>query len=186
MVVENIYKWLVRKDVPFFDPIKRNKSQTFATLYDTPVTLKNGKKLIKADRKLLQRLLTASLAGRNIYMHDILKHELSNIPLSLAKVNGNLNTTTKSDLINILMSGEKILPTIPTPTLHHNTCVLIDGHALIQTLGKPQTCRTFDDYARTFFEQPLHVLMNMLNEWMLSLTLILNIQLNQQLEPKGA
>ena len=37
-----------------------------------------------------------------------------------------------------------------------------------------------------FFEQPLHVLMNMLNEWMLSLTPILNIQLNQQLEAKGA
>ena len=53
--------------------------------------------------------------------------------------------------MNILTSEEKILPTIPTPTLHHNTCVLIDGNALIQTLGKPQTCRTFNDYARTFF-----------------------------------
>ena len=44
LVVENIYKWLVRKDAPFFDPIKRNKSKTFATLYDNPVSLKNEKK----------------------------------------------------------------------------------------------------------------------------------------------
>ena len=95
LVVENIYKWLVRKDAPFFYLIKRNKSKTFATLYDTPVTLKNEKKVINADRKLLQHLLTASLAGRNIDMHDILKHELYNVYLSLAKVNGNLNTTTK-------------------------------------------------------------------------------------------
>ena len=62
-----------------------------------------------------------------------------------------LNSTTKSDLVNILMDGETIPHTIPAPTMHQNTCVLIDGHALVQALGKPQTCRTFDDYARVFF-----------------------------------
>ena len=103
-------------------------------------------------------------------MHDILKHELSNVPLSLAKVNGTLNSTTKSDLVNILMDGETIPHTIPAPTMHQNTCVLIEGHALVQALGKPQPCRTFDDYARVFFELSLNMLMNMLDEWMLSLT----------------
>ena len=151
MVLENIGKYLVRKDMPFFDPIKKNKSKTFATLYASSISIQNEKKVIKADRKLLQRLLTVSLAGRNIDMHDILKHELSNVPLPLANVNGTLNSTTNSDLVNILMDGETIPHTIPAPTMHQNTCVLIDGHALVQALGKPQTCRTFDDYARVFF-----------------------------------
>ena len=103
MVLENIGKWLVRKEMLFFYPIKKNKSKTFATLYASSISIQNEKKVIKADRKLLQRLLTVSLVGRNIDMHDILKHELSNVPLSLAKVNGTLNSTTKSDLVNILM-----------------------------------------------------------------------------------
>ena len=152
LVHENLSKWLVRKDVPFFDPLKKNKSKTLATLYKTSVTnMQNENKVIKADRKLLQRLLTASLAGRKIDMHDILQHELSNVPLSLAKMNGVLNTTTKSDLINILIGDDTILHTLPAPTLQQTTCVLIDGHALIQTLGKPHNCRTFEEYARAFF-----------------------------------
>ena len=32
------------------------------------------------------------------------------------------------------------------------TCILIDGHALNQALGKPQTCKTFQDYAGAFFK----------------------------------
>lgn len=115
--------------------------------------MQNENKVIKADRKLLQLLLTASLAGRKIDMHDILQHELSNahVPLSLAKMNGVLNTTTKSDLINILMGDDTILRTLPAPTLQQKTCVFIDGHALIQTLSKQQNCRTFEEYDRAFF-----------------------------------
>ncbi|CAB3993808.1 Hypothetical predicted protein [Paramuricea clavata] len=84
-------------------------------------------------------MLTAQQRGQQMVLEDI------------AKVNGTLNSTTKSDLVNILMDGETIPHTIPAPTMHQNTCVLIDGHALVQALGKPQTCRTFDDYARVFF-----------------------------------
>ena len=113
--------------------------------------MQNNKKVVKADRKLLQQLLTASLAGRQIDMHSILQHELSNVPLSLAKTNGTLNMATKSDLINILMGRDTILHKIPAPKPEQKTCVLIDGHALIQALGKPSNCRTFNEYARAFF-----------------------------------
>lgn len=61
-------------------------------MYKTTVTNKqNDKQTIKADRRLLQRLLTASLAGRKIDMQEILQHELSGIPLALAKMNGDMN-----------------------------------------------------------------------------------------------
>ena len=47
--------------------------------------------MIKADRKLLQRLLTASMAGRQIKMDEVLQHELSSLPLSLARITGDQN-----------------------------------------------------------------------------------------------
>lgn len=56
-------------------------------MYKTTVACKQKEnKSIKAGRKLLQQLLTASMAGRKIDMQEILQHELSNLPLSLAKV----------------------------------------------------------------------------------------------------
>ena len=133
-VVENASKWLVEKSVSFFDPLKKNKSNTSATLYNITVNnMQNDKKVVRTDRKLLQRLLIASLAGRQIDMHSILQHELSIVPLSLATTNGTLNMATKSDLINILMGREEILHKIPAPKPEQKTCVFIDGHALMQS-----------------------------------------------------
>ena len=81
----------------------------YATMYNATVkTTQNEKKVIKADRKLLQRLLTASLAGRRIDIHDILQHKLSNALLSLAKINGGMNSTCKSDIINTLVIKDRI------------------------------------------------------------------------------
>ena len=97
----------------------------------------NEKKTIKADRRLLQQLLTASLAGRKIDLNEVLQHELSSIPLSLAKVNGEMNSTAKAKLAKIITKNEKILPNVTEPHTTQRTCVLVDGHAYIQTLGKP-------------------------------------------------
>ena len=108
---------------------------------------------IKADRKLLQRLLTAVTAERSVEMDSVVKHELSPVPLSLAKPEGQ-NSTPKADLISILMSGVSIPPEVPEADV--KTCVLIDGHALIQTLGKPPGCQTFGDYADAFMRHVTH------------------------------
>ena len=59
-------------------------------------------KLLKADRKLLQRLFNAASSGRSVQTADILKHELSPVPLSPAKPDGQMNRTSKSDLLFLL------------------------------------------------------------------------------------
>ena len=38
---------------------------------------------IKADRQLMQRLFNASRAGQVVELHNVLKHKLSVVPLSL-------------------------------------------------------------------------------------------------------
>jgi hypothetical protein len=80
-----------------------------------------------------------------------LQHLLTPNPLSLAKVNGEMNSTSKADLINILTSGLQIRTEIQKSDL--TTCVLIDGHALIQSIGKPPGCQTFCDYADVFMKK---------------------------------
>ena len=70
-------------------------------------------KTTKADRKLLQRLLNADTSGRTVQMGDILKHELSPIPLSLTQPSGDMNTTLKAELIGVLTDVVDIPSEVP-------------------------------------------------------------------------
>ena len=156
LVQSNVSKWFIKKETPFFDPLPKVKSQTFASLYKMTFAGKqNEKKTIKADRRLLQQLLTASLAGRRVDLNEVLQHQLSSIPLSLAKVNGDMNSTAKAELAKIITKNEKMLPNVTEPGTTQRTCALVDGHAYIQTLGKPKNCRTFEEYAHVFFKSLL-------------------------------
>ena len=76
-------------------------------------------------------------------MGNILKHELSPIPLSLAKLGGDMNSTQTSELINVRVDGIHIPSAIPKTNM--KTCVVFDGHGLIKALGKPH-----GDYADVF------------------------------------
>ena len=100
-------------------------------------------KSVKADRKLIQRLLNAVTAGRPVKMDSIMKHELSTVPLSIAKVGGDMHSTSKAELIDILKGQINIPSELPETDM--KTCVLIDGHALIKALGKPNGCQTFGE-----------------------------------------
>ncbi len=78
---------------------------TFASLYKTTKSLKTGKekeKIIRADRFVFQRLLTAYEAGRSINLPEILKHELLPVPVSLAEMNSNLLTGSKAILVQAI------------------------------------------------------------------------------------
>ena len=110
------------------------------------------KKLLKADRKLLQRLFNAASSGRSVQTADVLKHELSPVPLSLAKPNGQMNPTTNSDMLSLLTTatGVETPADVPKSKLSTCTCVLIAGHAKIQALGKPADCSSSGDYADVF------------------------------------
>ena len=153
LVSEHVTSWFIEENVPFFYSFKKNNSKTFKTMYQTTVPGKqNEQKVIKADRRLLQRLLTASMAGRQIKMDEILHHELSSLPLSLARMNGDMNCTSKSDMINILMGDIEVQHSVPAQDDSHKTCIIIDVHALIQALGKPHNCKTFQDYAGIYFK----------------------------------
>ena len=67
------------------------------------------------------------------------EHELSPIPLSLAKHGGDMNSAQKSELISVLADAIHIPSAIPEANM--KACMMIDGHCLIQALGKPHRCQ---------------------------------------------
>ena len=94
---------------------------------------------------MIQRLLNAVIVGWPVEMNSIMKHELSTVLLSIAKVGGDMHSTSKAELIDIL-KGQINIPSELLET-DMKTCVLIDDHALIKALGKPNGCQTFGEYA---------------------------------------
>ena len=67
---------------------------------------KKGKDtILKADRTVLQRLITAYGAGRSVDMQMVMQHELLPVPIVLAEMNGQLRTGAKSILADVLLSG---------------------------------------------------------------------------------
>ena len=135
--------------VDFFDPIKKNKSRTFEAISSEPPKLSSAPKVLKADRKIYRRLLSAASSGREINLPNIMKHKLSPVPPSLASLDGQLHTTDKASLAHIIgdqFAKAKILQTTD------KTCTLLHAMGIVQALQKPKGAHTFGDYADTFTE----------------------------------
>ena len=126
LVEEFIQKRINDKTVDLHSPLPRVKSRTFSSMYkDNPSkdSKSSSSKLLKADRKLLQRLFNAATAGRDVQTIDILKYELAPIPLSLANAAGQMHSTPKSQILNILSSDKKHSNTSKHPRVgYSNVC----------------------------------------------------------------
>ena len=83
-------------------PIQKNNAKTFASLYEVVQPSKGKHNLIKVNRNILQRLITAYRAGREVNIENIIQPEFMTVPLSLATTSGSLHSTNKSVLANIL------------------------------------------------------------------------------------
>ena len=128
------------------DPIRKNKLKTLR-FYRTPVKLSSDNpsmpKIIDADRGFFSRLIVVA-KSRSVDLKDILTHELSPVPYSLAHPDSTLRKTTKSKLLHIL---ESEVTTYETPPKSDSKCSWIyDGMALVQKT-KVTIQSTFGEYA---------------------------------------
>ena len=96
-----------RLTVQIHSPLKMHNAPTFAKLYTVRKDSKENDKnvIMKVDRNVLQRLITAYEAGREVDLQSVLKHELMPVSISLAEMNGSLRTGNKSVLGDILVEG---------------------------------------------------------------------------------
>ena len=98
-----VEKRLNSNQISFWDPIPKLKVKTFeVTTKKVQVKAANDKLVtVGADRDLFGRLLIAANV-RQINLKEVLCHELSPIPFSLAHHDGSLRKTTKSALAALI------------------------------------------------------------------------------------
>ena len=157
---------MVEKTEDFYATINGMKSKTFSDLYSTNIDTKAKSELqsIKSDSHLLHRLLNAARGGRKVDMESVLKHELSELPLSLVKRNGDINQPNKSDMIQLLTTKQGITISDSLEASHEPTVILIDGQAWVNVIGakcftKHQTkAGTFAEFAEYFHRKLLKLL----------------------------
>ena len=137
------------RQIKLHDPLSKNKPKTFTTLYEVSRNIKGKQNVnpIKADRRILQRLITAYEAHRDVNLDSILCCELLPVPISLAYMNGNLRSASKSVLIKELHDGVPCPSSIDKQDLGQCPTLIIDGMALVISLGKPHSVATFGDFA---------------------------------------
>lgn len=145
------------RSVSFRDKLTQNKYLTFSSLFEVKQSdTKTGKaKTVKADRNILQRLITAYEAGRTVNLDNIMMHELFVVPLSLAEVDGQLRSGSKAIFAKILTADIPCPSDLKATDLQCEPMLVIDGQALIISIGKPQEAKTFGDLADTFVESVL-------------------------------
>ena len=138
----------------FYAPIERNSPATFKSLNELPMkSREKGKDAIpKADRTVLQHLITAYGAGRSVDMQMVMQHELLPVLIALAEMNGQLRTGAKSILADVFLSGINC----PESIAEGSSCLIIYGNALIIAIGKAQETKTFGDLAVVFMGVVMH------------------------------
>ena len=85
----------------FYDPLTKVEPATFVSLHVTQKETRTKEKEIKADRNILQHLITAYESGRQMNFQQILWYKLMPVPLALAEINHSLHSEDKSILIDV-------------------------------------------------------------------------------------
>ena len=118
--------------VKFRDRLQKSNPLTFKSLYDVSNRDAKGKvTTLKADRTILQRLVTAFQTGRKVDLHHVLQHELMNIPIS--NCDGSMRTGSKAILADVI-TRDGVCPA-EVKVDQSNYCLIIDGQAVV--VGKP-------------------------------------------------
>ena len=135
--------------VPLRSVLKKSCSLTFDSLYKVQVVPKavEKKKILKADRNILQRLVIAYKAGREVDLEQILKHELLPVPISIADTSGALKSGNKSVVLEDILQDVDVRARVEN--VGESPALIIDGQALVQSM-KTHGMKTFGDFADEF------------------------------------
>lgn len=137
-------------DIAFYAPMQKIKSKTFANIYKVKVgSGRQQQQHVQADRALCRRLLAVTQSGRKVDLHSLMKHEMSPVPLALARTDGTLLPADKAPLLHILEENSTA-DVLPPAQAGMRTATIIDGMALVQELGKPKDAHTFGDLADVY------------------------------------
>ena len=122
---------------------------TFDSLYKVKTVIKavEKSKILKADRNILQRLVIAYKAGRDVDLGRILKHELLPVPIAIADTGGSLKSGNKAVILDDVLRDVEVGVRVDNDD--DSSALIIDGQALVQSF-KTHGMKTFGDFADEF------------------------------------
>ncbi|KAG1677172.1 putative protein in type-1 retrotransposable element R1DM [Nymphon striatum] len=139
---------LINSTVPLRDTLSKSKALTFSSLYNVKESTQKAKDAtLKADRNILQCLITAYQAGRKVDLDMVLQHELLNVSINLTQTNRALRTGNKAILVDV-MTKDIVCP--PQVVLDGSSCLVVDGQAAVVALGKPENVDNFGQFGDAF------------------------------------
>ena len=140
-----------KPELSFTAKMTKINAPTFSNLFD--IEKKPGtpqQQVVSANRKVLQRIVTAYQADRHIDMKEVARHEIMSVPLSLFNTDQTMRKGTKSILLDCIMTTADIscIPTIPAvPPLSSQH--VVDGMGQVYKVNTSKT-ETFGDFAEVY------------------------------------
>ena len=126
---------LVSKKEKFFEPIRRNKLQTYSKInvtYKKHSTNSNKLQQSVHQRNIFGQLLCLQSAY-SLDLMKIFEYQMTPVPYSLAAPNGWPVKTCKSKLVSCLDPGES--PEVWLKCFGKTVCYILDGNANIHAIG---------------------------------------------------
>ena len=143
-----VEKRIRTNDTCFYDPIKRCKLKTFATMKAKKICKVNEKAAtIRAERGMFAKLLVIREKRDTVSMKELISYSLGPIPWSLALPDGGLVKTVKSRLLYALEANVPHLETLP-----EGTTFIFDGMVILQQLNTSHL-DTFGDISDFIFKR---------------------------------
>jgi len=132
------------------DPLPKSKALTFVSLYEAEKKERETSAAIKADRTILQCIITAYDAGRRV---DLPQLRVSLCSPCYRRYQWSVTIWKSIGNDGAAVSGGMEHPRV-TPVPGRST-IVIDGQALVMALGRPSECNKFDDLADRFLKAVL-------------------------------
>ena len=110
----------------------------------------NEKKVVSANRKILQRLIAAKLAGREVDFEKAAAHEALSVPISIFKTDGSMRDGNKSKLVAPILD-ESAVPAIASVRVNPSDSQhIVDAMFLIHQIKITERIKTFRDFSDKF------------------------------------
>ena len=139
--------------LPFSAKLSKVNAPTFENLYDVvqnPGDL-TEKKVVSANRRILQRLTAAKLAGRNVDFELAASHEILSVPISIFKTDGSMRGGNKSNLVSAILEKASVAPLDSLPQVQSSDSQhVVDAMFMVHKIKITERIKTFSDFSDAF------------------------------------
>ena len=137
---------------PFSARLAKVKAPTMANIYDVVINPNDitDKKVVSVNRRMMQRIVAAKLAGREVDFEKAAAHEALSVPINIFKTDGSMRDGTKSTLVDAILKAAEVTPVDSVPGVDpEDSQHVVDAMFLIHQM-KIDRIQTFRDFSDRF------------------------------------